>query len=148
MSTLSGKEIMHAYFVDALTGEIGDIWFHDWADFIDEGKVVKFNEYGEEVASEEDIRSRIEKFDEKFLEYISDYTEGNFMIFPLSLRYALAMLLAGAEGRSREELLGVLQAKTETEVREFFRPFHQFVSERNQYALEQMKEIEEGIKEK
>ena len=138
---------MHAYSVDALTGEIGDLWFHDWADFIDEGKVVKFNEYGEEVASEEDIRSRMEQFDEKFLEYISDHTEGNFMVSPLSLRYALAMLLAGAEGGSREELLGVLQVKTETEVREYFRPFHQFVAERNRYALEQMKEIEEGIKE-
>lgn len=89
----------------------------------------------------------MEQFDEKVMEYISDHTEGNFMVSPLSLRYALAMLLAGAEGRSREELLDVLQAKTETDVREFFRPFHQFIAERNQYALEQMKEIEEGIKE-
>ena len=47
-------------------------------------------------------------FDERLLEYIADNKEGNYMVSPVSFRYALGMLLAGAEGKTKDELLAAL----------------------------------------
>ena len=44
-------------------------------------------------------------FDEKLLEFLSHNVSGNYMASPLSFRYALGLLLAGAEGETKAELL-------------------------------------------
>ncbi|MBO4422386.1 MAG: hypothetical protein J5879_03030 [Clostridia bacterium] len=48
-----------------------------------------------------------EKFDEDLLDFISKKTDENFMISPLSFKYALGMLLAGAGG---DTLIGLKDA--------------------------------------
>lgn len=56
-----------------------------------------------------------DSFDERFLAYISEHTEGNYMTSPLSFRYALGLLLAGAEGETKAELLKALGVQSEEE---------------------------------
>ena len=66
-------------------------------------------------------------FDEKFMEYISTHTEGNYMVSPLSFRYALGLLLAGADGRTKRELLDALGVQSEEEWIEYCLIFNGFV---------------------
>ena len=54
-------------------------------------------------------------FDERFLAFISRKTDGNYMASPLSFRYALGLLLAGAEGETKTELLNALGVESEDE---------------------------------
>ena len=56
-----------------------------------------------------------ESFDEKFLAYLSQHASGNYMASPLSFRYALGLLLAGAEGETKAELLTALGVSSEEE---------------------------------
>ncbi len=58
---------------------------------------------------------RKDDFDLRFLQYISEHTEGNYMASPLSFRYALGLLLAGASGETRTELLSALGVSSEEE---------------------------------
>ena len=54
-------------------------------------------------------------FDERFMAYLSKHTDGNYMSSPLSFRYALGLLLAGAEGETKTELLHALGVGSEEE---------------------------------
>lgn len=65
-------------------------------------------------------------FDEKLLTYISENTEGNYMVSPLSFRYALGLLLAGAEGETKAELLNALSVKSAQEWTEYCNNFNGF----------------------
>ncbi len=65
-------------------------------------------------------------FDEKFMEYISAHTEGNYMASPLSFRYALGLLLAGADGKTKRELLNALDVESEEEWIEYCLNFNGF----------------------
>ena len=56
-----------------------------------------------------------DSFDERFLAYLSEHAEGNYMASPLSFRYALGLLLAGAEGETKAELLHALGVESEEE---------------------------------
>ncbi len=66
-------------------------------------------------------------FDLRFLSYISEHTDGNYMASPLSFRYALGLLLAGASGDTRTELLGALGVESEEEWISFCLDFNGFV---------------------
>lgn len=57
----------------------------------------------------------VSSFDESFLSYLSEHADGNYMASPLSFRYALGLLLAGAEGETKEELLKALGVSSEEE---------------------------------
>lgn len=82
-------------------------------------------------------------FDEKFLSYLSEHTEGNYMASPLSFRYALGLLLAGANGETKTELLdalGVSGVSNEEEWIEHCLTFNGFV----EYFAEDLKrDVEE-----
>ena len=54
-------------------------------------------------------------FDERLFEFLSRNAEGNYMASPLSFRYALGLLLAGAEGETKAELLNALGVSSEEE---------------------------------
>lgn len=54
-------------------------------------------------------------FDEAFFKFIEKRTDGNFMISPLSFRYALGLLLAGADGETKNELLKALNVESTDE---------------------------------
>ncbi len=66
-------------------------------------------------------------FDEKFLSYIAGRAEGNYMASPLSFRYALGLLIAGAAGETKTELLRALGVQTEEEWIDYCLDFNGFV---------------------
>lgn len=66
-------------------------------------------------------------FDERLLEYLSQNASGSYMASPLSFRYALGLLLAGAEGETRAELLKALGVSSEEEWIEYCLDFNGFV---------------------
>ena len=57
----------------------------------------------------------IDTFDERFLEYLSRTRSGNYMASPLSFRYALGLLLTGAGGETKAQLLSALGVSSEEE---------------------------------
>ena len=65
-------------------------------------------------------------FDERFLTYISGCTDGNYMASPLSFRYALGLLLAGATGDTKAELMNALGVSSEQEWIDFCLDFNGF----------------------
>ena len=82
-------------------------------------------------------------FDERLMAYLSERTEGNFMASPLSFRYALGLLLAGAEGETKAELLQALGVESEQEWTDSclrFNAFVQYFEEQFQLELEQHRE--------
>ena len=76
------------------------------------------------------IRNTIltDSFDERFFAYLSVHAEGNYMASPLSFRYALGLLLAGAEGETKAELLQALGVSSEEEWIEHCLDFNGFVA--------------------
>ena len=66
-------------------------------------------------------------FDERLLGFLSRNAEGNYMASPLSFRYALGLLLAGAEGETKAELLNALGVSTEEEWIDYCLDFNGFV---------------------
>lgn len=62
-----------------------------------------------------DRKMDMDPFDEKFLEHVSQKKQGNYMTSPLSFRYALGLLLAGAEGDTKAELIKALEVNSEEE---------------------------------
>ena len=77
----------------------------------------------ENVSQKLDIGS----FDESLLAYLSEHTDGNYMASPLSFRYALGLLLAGAEGETKAELLKALGISSEEEWIRYCLDFNGFV---------------------
>ena len=65
-------------------------------------------------------------FDSRYLKYIAEHTDGNYMTSPLSFRYALGLLLAGAGGNTRTELLKALGVKSEDQWISFCLDFNGF----------------------
>ncbi|MBP5206963.1 MAG: hypothetical protein J6330_00730 [Clostridia bacterium] len=47
----------------------------------------------------------LDKLDEKLLDYVGERQSGNFVISPMSFKYAYGLLLAGAEGNTKRELM-------------------------------------------
>ena len=47
-------------------------------------------------------------FDASLLKFVSEKTDGNFVVSPLSFKYALGLALAGANGETRDQLLAAL----------------------------------------
>lgn len=66
-------------------------------------------------------------FDEAFISYIAGNKSGNFMVSPVSFRYALGLLLAGAEGDTKEELLKALGVADVEEWTAYCTKFNGFV---------------------
>ena len=65
--------------------------------------------------------------DERLLKFLSQRTEGNYMASPLSFRYALGLLLAGADGETKTELLNALGVSSEEEWHSYCLDFNGFV---------------------
>ncbi|MBO5077188.1 MAG: hypothetical protein J5584_06305 [Clostridia bacterium] len=65
-------------------------------------------------------------FDAEMMRYVELTQTGNYMISPLSFKYALGMLIAGAEGTTRQELLTALGLENETELENCIKSFNAF----------------------
>lgn len=88
---------------------------------------------------------KADPFDERLFDYLSRNAEGNYMASPLSFRYALGLLLAGAEGETKAELLNALGVSSEEEWTAYCLDFNGFVE---YFAADLEKEIadfEEGV---
>jgi serpin B len=96
-----------------------------WAENISTNPITRIN-------STMDVSS----FDERFLAFISEHAEGNYMASPLSFRYALGLLLAGANGETKAELLKAFGVESEEEWNKYCLDFNGF-SERYASGLEQ-----------
>ncbi len=81
-----------------------------------------------------------DSFDERLLEFLSRNAAGNYMASPLSFRYALGLLLAGAEGATKDELLNALGVSSEEEWVEYCLDFNGFV---NLFAADLKRDITE-----
>ncbi len=79
-------------------------------------------------------------FDERLLKYLSEHAEGNYMASPLSFRYALGLLLSGADKETKTELLNALGVSSEEEWIEYCLDFNGFVE---YFASDLDREIEE-----
>ena len=66
-------------------------------------------------------------FDERLIDYLSRNATGNYMASPLSFRYALGLLIAGAEGETKDELLNALGVSSEEEWVEYCLDFNGYV---------------------
>ncbi|MBQ0102537.1 MAG: serpin family protein [Firmicutes bacterium] len=71
--------------------------FDDITDFEITLQAVKLKSMGDRFA--------LDVFDQRFLDYISENVKGNYIVSPLSLRYTLGMLISGAAGDTKTELL-------------------------------------------
>ena len=71
----------------------------------------------------EDVLAR---FDIDLLDYVSSGTDGNFVISPLSLKYALGLSLAGAEGQTKEQILNAV-CPDEAVFEDYIKKFNRFV---------------------
>ena len=87
-----------------------------------------------------------DSFDERFLAYLSEHAEGNYMASPLSFRYALGLLLAGANGETKAELLHALGVESEEEWIESCLNFNGFAEFFASDLERERKEVQEGQK--
>ena len=86
-----------------------------------------------------------DSFDERFLDYLSRNEEGNYMASPLSFRYALGLLLAGADGETKAELLSALGVSSEEEWIAYCLDFNGFVEYYAADLEEDVSEYEENV---
>ena len=86
-------------------------------------------------------------FDEKLLDFLSQKASGNYMASPLSFRYALGLLLAGAEGETKAELLNALGVSSEEEWIGYCLDFNGFVEYYAAGLERDIGEYKEGLKE-
>ena len=85
-------------------------------------------------------------FDEQLMSYLSETAEGNFMASPLSFRYALGLLLSGAEGETKAELLKALGVRDEQEWTDTCLRFNAFVEQYAEGFAHELSEYKEYVK--
>ncbi len=87
-----------------------------------------------------------DSFDERLLAYLSERADGNYMASPLSFRYALGLLLAGADGETKAELLKALGVASEEEWIAHCLDFNGFVEYFAADLEREVKDYEEQMK--
>ncbi len=89
-----------------------------------------------------------DSFDEKLLDFLSGKAKGNYMASPLSFRYALGLLVAGANGETKTELLNAFGVSSEEEWIKYCLDFNGFVEyfaeDLNMETEEIKRQIEQG----
>ena len=81
-------------------------------------------------------------FDEEMMRFVENSQKGNYMISPLSFRYALGMLIAGAGGETRSELLSALGLENEKDLEEIIKSFNSFAEGFNDKVKNDLKVYE------
>jgi len=84
-------------------------------------------------------------FDEKFISYIDENLSGNYMVSPLSFRYALGLLLAGAEGETKAELLKALNVEGVDEWTAYCKKFNEFENRFYERLKSDVKRYDEDV---
>ncbi|MBR3436788.1 MAG: hypothetical protein IKG97_03425 [Lachnospiraceae bacterium] len=83
-------------------------------------------------------------FDERLMAFLAGRAEGNYMASPLSFRYALGLLLSGAEGETKDELLRALGVESEEEWTRQCLLFNGFVEAFKQAFQEELERFREA----
>lgn len=98
------------------------------------------------VATVEEVGNQLSQdpFDEALLHYISSVTKGSYMVSPLSFRYALGLMLAGASGDTKTELLNAFGVSSEEEWETTCLAFNGFAKNYTQTATKPLKFNEDG----
>ncbi len=86
------------------------------------------------VEPREKLDVDLRNFDIELMKFIKTTQDGNYMISPLSLRYALGMLIAGSAGRTLNELLGAFHVTDVGEFEEYIKQFNAFEDGFNESA--------------
>ncbi|MBR4439280.1 MAG: hypothetical protein IKS88_01620 [Clostridia bacterium] len=68
----------------------------------------------------------LDKLDEKLLDYIGERQSGNFVISPMSFKYAYGLVLAGAEGNTKQELLDAFKMNNRETLEALLESFYEF----------------------
>ncbi len=87
------------------------------------------------AAKPEDVLAR---FDTDLLNFVASGTAGNFVVSPISLKYALGLSLAGADGKTKEQILNAV-CPDEAVFEDYIKKFNRFV-EYFEHESELMKE--------
>ena len=86
------------------------------------------------VGPEKTVYVDMDSFDVVLMNYLRSPEMGNYMISPLSFRYALGMLLAGASGQTLTELKDALGISDLNELEDFLKQFNSFAEGFNKSA--------------
>lgn len=92
-----------------------------------------------DTAKPEDVFAN---FDTDLLNFISSGTDGNFVVSPISLKYALGLSLAGAGGKTKEQILNAV-CPDEAVFEDYIKEFNRFV----EYFEHQSELIKDGYRE-
>ncbi len=112
------------------------------------GNQLSSNTFDEELFSVEPAVVAVEEvgnqlspdaFDEALLHYISSVTKGSYMVSPLSFRYALGLMLAGASGNTKTELLNAFGISSDEEWEASCLAFNGFAENYTQTATKPIK---------
>ncbi len=68
----------------------------------------------------------LRSFEEKLLSYLDVLEKGNYVVSPLSFKFSLALLIAGARGDTQRELLDAFAAGSEDEFANSLYEFYEF----------------------
>ncbi|MBR5942019.1 MAG: hypothetical protein IKZ81_01600 [Clostridia bacterium] len=68
----------------------------------------------------------LDTLDEKLLDYIGERQSGNFVISPMSFKYAYGLVLAGAEGNTKQELLDAFKMNNRETLETLLESFYEF----------------------
>ncbi len=85
-------------------------------------------------------------FDDQLMAFLDGKTDGNYMASPLSFRYALGLLIAGASGETKTELLKALGVESEEEWTAACLRFNAFAKRFQETFDEERKEYEKNVK--
>ena len=86
------------------------------------------------VEPEKTVYADMDSFDLVLMNYLRSPEMGNYMISPLSFRYALGMLTAGASGQTLAELKDALGISDLNELEDFLKQFNSFAEGFNESA--------------
>ncbi|MBO4870263.1 MAG: hypothetical protein J5585_11185 [Clostridia bacterium] len=92
------------------------------------------------------VLSRFDEFDLKLAEFVERTQTGNYVISPLSFKYALGMLIAGAEGNTLKQFTEGLGLKDLSEFENYVKSFNSFEEGFNSKIARDLTEYDERIK--
>ena len=85
-------------------------------------------------------------FDADLMDYVASKVDGNFMISPLSFKYALGMLIAGADGNTLTELMAAVGMRDMSELEEQIKDFNHFTEGFAANFEQELSDYREGVK--
>lgn len=87
-----------------------------------------------------------DEFDPAFMEFIEKTESGNYMISPLSFKYALGMAMAGADGNTLDQFLKGFGINDLNAFKNYIKAFNSFEDGFNEKVKRELEEYDRAIK--